>query len=215
MTSIQHVSFALITLLLMFWMAGCAPADDPETGFEYAPEEAAEEYGLSPVQQAFWDNVQEHCGNAYAGRVGDATPYYSAVAEAEQLRIHIRECSDSLTHISLHVDDNHSRNLMLTKTRTTLRLKHDHRYEDGTEEEISQYGGDAPAPGLETRQIFQADEHTESILPNRFDNFWFLHQMDDETFAYGVHWPKHGHSIRLEFDVSETVDAPPAPWGYE
>lgn len=202
-------------ILLLITITACTPAEDPETDFAYAPEEAAEEYSISPVQLEFWERLQAHCGNAYSGRVGDATPYYASVAEAEQLRIHIRECSDSLTHISLHVDDDNSRNLMLTKTVATLRLKHDHRYPDGREEEISQYGGDAPDPGLETRQIFEADEHTEDILPDRFDNFWFLDIMDEETLAYGVHWPKHGHSIRLEFDLSETIAAPPAPWGYE
>lgn len=213
--SIIYLTIALTGLFMISSFTGCEQGEEPETGFEYAPEEAAEEYGVSPVQQAFWERIQSHCGNAYSGQVGDYTPYYDSIAEAEELRIHIRECTDDLIHISLHVDDDHSRNLLLTKTVATLRLKHDHRYPDGREEEISQYGGDAPSPGLETRQIFQADEHTEDILPDRFDNFWFLDMMDEQTFAYGVHWPKQGHSIRLEFDLSETVDAPPAPWGYE
>lgn len=103
---------------------------------------------------------------------------------------------------------------MLTNMRGALRLKHDHRNQDGTEEVITQYGGDAPKPGLETRQIFQADNHTAHILPERADNFWFLDLMDENTLAYGVHWPKHGHSIRMEFDLSNPVDPPPAPWGY-
>ncbi len=171
--------------------------------------------GLSAEQLVFWENIQAHCGNAYEGKVGDATPFYGSIKEADRIRIHVRNCTDTLTHISLHVDDNHSRNLMLTKADGTLRLKHDHRYPDGTEEEITQYGGDAPKPGLETRQIFWADEHTESILPDRYDNFWFLDLMDEETLAYGVHWPEHGHSIRIELDITTPISAPPAPWGYE
>lgn len=168
---------------------------------------------LSPEQAQFWNSVQTHCGNAYSGRLADATPYYAF--DYESIKIHVRECTDSLTHISLHIDENHSRNLMLTKTNGTLRLKHDHRNPDGTEEEITQYGGDAPQSGLETRQIFWADEHTADILPPRHDNFWFLDIMDEETFAYGVHWPIRGHSIRIEFDSTTPVSPPPAPWGYE
>lgn len=204
----------IISTLLFFVLIACTGTEGPETDFAYAPEEAAEEMALAPEQLAFWSNVQQLCGNAYRGQLADATPYYHGSA-ADRIVIHVRNCTETLTHISLHMDDDHSRNLMLTKVSGTLRLKHDHRNEDGTEEQITQYGGDAPSPGLETRQIFWADEHTAEILPQRSDNFWFLDIMDEETFAYGVHWPKHGHSIRIEFDISETVEAPPTPWGYE
>lgn len=197
----------------MFSIA-CEEQDGLEAEFEYAPERAEETPGLSAEQVTFWNAIQEHCGNAYAGKVGDATAFYAATVDAEEIRIHVRNCTEDLTHISLHIDDNHSRNLLLTRETNTLRLKHDHRYPDGTEEEITQYGGDAPKPGLITRQIFEADDHTAEILPDRFDNFWFLDLMDEETLAYGVHWPKHGHSIRLEFDITQPIDPPPAPWGY-
>jgi hypothetical protein len=209
-STIQYLLLSVIVLLII---SACNEEETPDTPFEYAPEEAAALMELAPEQRTFWDNIQEHCGNAYQGILADATPYYEPF-EAGQIIIHVRDCTDTLTHISLHIDDDHSRNLLLTKVDGTLRLKHDHRYEDGTEEEITQYGGDAPAPGLETRQIFEADEHTTEILPDRFDNFWFIDIMDEETLAYGVHWPKHGHSIRLEFDISTPVDEPPAPWGY-
>lgn len=169
---------------------------------------------LPPHQIEFWNTLQQHCGNAYAGSLGDATPYYSGVAHAEAFTLHFFNCTDSLTHIALHVDENRSRNLMLTITGHTLRLKHDHRYPNGIEEEISQYGGEAPGTGLSHRQIFWADGFTARILPQRYDNFWFLDIMDKETLAYGVHWPKEGHSIRLEFDITSPIAAPPSPWGY-
>ncbi len=205
----------LSTILIISLLTACAAEETSDLEFEHAPPEPGEGIALAAEQLAFWNRIQQHCGNAYEGKVADATPFYAGTLEAETIKIHFRDCTDRLTHISLHIDDDHSRNLLLTKTATTLRLKHDHRYEDGSEEEITQYGGDAPSPGLETRQIFEADDHTEEILPERFDNFWFLDFMDDSTFAYGVHWPKHGNSIRIEFDITNTVDAPPAPWGYE
>ncbi len=208
----------LATLLIMVVAVACsdpenseAPSDGPDIGFEYAPEER----NYSQQQIAFWNSIQSHCGNAYEGRIADATPHYSNIADAERIAIHVRDCTEDLIHISLHVDDDHSRNLLLTRESGTLRLKHDHRNPDGSEEVITMYGGDAPKPGLETRQIFEADDHTAEILPDRFDNFWFLDMMDEETFAYGVHWPKHGHSIRIEFNLAERVEAPPVPWGYE
>ncbi len=170
---------------------------------------------LPPEQQVFWTRLERLCGQAFAGRVSDVTPYYASVAEAERLIMHVMDCSEDRLHIPLHVDDNRSRNWILTQVDGSLRLKHDHRYPDGHEEAISQYGGDAPVPGLPTRQIFPADEHTAEILPERSDNFWFIDFIDENTLQYGVHWPRKGHSIRLEFDLGSPVQTPPRPWGYE
>ncbi len=179
------------------------------------PNWSERETGLAPAQQAFWDRLQALCGQAFRGRISDVTPYYAGVAEAEQLLMHVLECSEDRIHIPLHVDENRSRNWILTRTDGTIRLKHDHRYPDGREEAISQYGGDAPTQGLPTRQIFPADSHTAEILPERDDNFWFLDFTDEHTLQYGVHWPRKGHSIRLEFDLATPVDPPARPWGYE
>jgi hypothetical protein len=169
---------------------------------------------LPAEQAAFWERMREHCGRAYAGRIADATPYYLNRLEGSALVIHFLECSDDRLHVPMHVDDNRSRNWILTRAGGTIRLKHDHRGRDGAEEEITQYGGDAPVPGLATRQTFPADAHTATILPDRFDNFWFMDFMDDDTFAYGVHWPKFGHSLRIVFDLTTPVEPPPVPWGF-
>ena len=202
----------LPAILLLF--AACSEPRQTDEVVDGTVEDAISGAELSDEQQVFWNNIQEHCGNVYEGELADATPFYQTF-DADLIRIHVRECTDELTHISLHIDDNHSRNLLITKTEGNLLLKHDHRNEDGTEEEITQYGGFAEQPGLENRQIFWADSHTADILPERFDNFWFLDIMDEQTLAYGVHWPIQGNSIRMEFDISEPVDAPPSPWGYE
>lgn len=169
----------------------------------------------TPEQEAFWARLQTHCGHAYAGSVSDVTDYYRAGLEGRALVVHVRQCTPERMHIALHENQDRSRNWILTRTAGTIRLKHDHRHEDGTEDTVSQYGGDAPVPGLPTRQIFRADAHTATILPLRSDNFWFLDFIDASTLEYGVHWPMMGHSVRLAFDVSKPIAAPPPPWGYE
>jgi hypothetical protein len=166
---------------------------------------------LKPEQQAFWDRMQGLCGQAFAGKVSDVTDYYRDAIVGKALVVHFADCSETRIHAPFHVDDNRSRNWILTIVDGTIRLKHDHRHPDGREEAISQYGGDAPRPGLPHRQIFPADEHTASILPERADNFWFLDFIDQDTLHYGVHWPRHGHSIRIQFDLSHPIEAPPAP----
>lgn len=202
----------LLPLLLSVACGGSPPSAGPgeavdraTTGVTAAP---------PPEQEAFWAALQAHCGRSYEGRVSDVTPYYRAGLEGRRLVIHFRECSADRMHIPLHVDGDRSRNWILTRVDGTIRLKHDHRHEDGSEDVVTQYGGDAPVPGLATRQIFPADAHTARILPERADNFWFLDLVDPETLQYGVHWPRLGHSVRLEFDLSRPVDTPPDPWGW-
>lgn len=198
---------SLVAGMLMF-VAACGQAD-PEKGLVAGPSGT-----LTPEQESFWATLQSHCGKAYAGSVDDVTEYYREGLEGKALVAHFRECSADRIHIALHENDDRSRNWILTKAGDTIRLKHDHRHEDGTEDKISQYGGDAPKPGLPNRQIFKADEHTAKILPLRADNFWFMHFVDANTFHYGVHWPTMGHSVRMAFDLSKPIAAPPAPWGY-
>jgi hypothetical protein len=200
-------------LLLALLLAGCRGDAAPAGGAaaDLAPGAASGQ--LAPEQEAFWARLQAHCGNAYRGEISDVTPYYRDGVAGDAV-MHFMECAEDRIHIPFHLGENRSRNWILTRVGDTIRLKHDHRHEDGTEEKISQYGGDAPVPGLPTRQIFPADDHTARILPHRADNFWFFDFIDEETIQYGVHWPKFGHSVRFSFDLSTPVDPPPRPWGY-
>jgi len=199
------VQNALVSAALFMLLAIAGPG----------PVQAEPRQELAPEQEAFWERFREHCGKAYPGKVSDVTAYYEDAIVGRDLLMHVMTCEEDRIHIPFHVDDDRSRNWILTRTDGTIRLKHDHRNPDGSEEKITQYGGDAPVPGLETRQIFPADEHTAEILPRRSDNFWFFHFVDESTLHYGVHWPEQGHSIRVEFDLDDPREPPPAPWGYE
>jgi hypothetical protein len=203
-----------LAVCLLLLLPACGTEAPPTLAGDDERATRARTEGSAAEQDAFWRALETHCGNAYRGRVDDATSYYESAREGAAV-MHFMECSEDRIHIPFHLGDNRSRNWILTRVDGTIRLKHDHRNPDGTEEEISQYGGDAPVPGLATRQIFPADEHTARILPERADNFWFFDLVDEETLHYGVHWPKHGHSVRFEFDLSTPVEAPPRPWGWD
>ncbi len=221
-----HSWRSILPLLLILAVAACGSEDGvPDDSSPPAPALSTDAAGpegvgapegpIPPEQDAFWARWLPHCGKAYSGAISDVTPYYRDGVVGREMVMHVLECGEGRIHAAFHIDDNRSRNWILTRVGGTIRLKHDHRHEDGTEEEITQYGGDAPVPGLPHRQIFPADAHTAGILPDRADNFWFFDFLDDETLQYGVHWPRFGHSIRIEFDLSTEVPVPPLPWGYE
>jgi hypothetical protein len=209
MTTPRKCAQALAVSALLA-LSACVADAEPETEAQARDAVAAT---AVPEQDAFWATLTALCGNAYAGRISDATPYYRGSLAGDAV-MHVMDCSEDRIHIPFHLGDNRSRNWILTRVGGTIRLKHDHRHEDGTEDTVTQYGGDAPVPGLATRQIFPADAHTASILPDRRDNFWFLDFVNDTTLQYGVHWPRLGHSVRFEFDLSRPVEPPPRPWGY-
>jgi hypothetical protein len=220
--SLRSVPFLL---LLALFLGGCDAPDAPpardaagEPGGGAALEAAHADEGdraLAPEQQAFWATLTALCGQAFEGELRDATAHYAPGVEGREARIHVMDCQEDRIHVPFHLDDDRSRNWILTRERGTLHLSHDHRNADGSEEEISRYGGPAPVPGLATRQIFQADGHTARILPDRADNFWFLDFVEPGALEYGVHWPRYGHSIRFRFDLTRPIAPLPRPWGYE
>ena len=102
---------------------------------------------------------------------------------------------------------------MLTRTESGIRLKHDHRHADGTEDQITQYGGDAPAPGDPGRQEFRADSLTAALIPAAATNVWTIEVAAGTKFVYALRREGTDRRFRIEFDLSRPIPTPPAPWG--
>jgi hypothetical protein len=99
-----------------------------------------------------------------------------------------------------------------------IRLKHDHRHPDGTEEVSTQYGGDTVDQGSETRQEFPADQHSRDLFeatdhPDGVQNVWIMEIHPGDRFVYNL--TRFNRDFAAEFDLSNPVDAPPPPWAIE
>ena len=111
---------------------------------------------------AFFAGLSALCGKAYAGRVVVDTPTPAKDPFAgKPLVMHVRECSADVIRIPFHVGDDRSRTWVVTRTASALRLKHDHRHQDGSEDAVTQYGGDSVDAGTAQRQAFPADAAVE------------------------------------------------------
>ena len=128
--------------------------------------------------------------------------------------MHVRACGENEIRIPFHVGTNRSRTWIVTRSAGGLRLKHDHRHEDGSEDKITQYGGDTAAPGTAVRQDFPADAHTAALIPAAKTNIWTLVVEPGRIFAYGLRREAENRRFRVEFDLTRPVPAPPAPWGH-
>lgn len=182
-------------------LAACASAPAPDVT-------------LAP-QDEFFARLTALCGQAFAGHVATTDP-----ADAEMARrplvMHVRECSDREIRIPFHVGEDRSRTWVITRTDSGLRLKHDHRHEDGTEDVLSQYGGDTATEGSAERQEFPADAFSRALfvengIPQSVDNVWAVEVRPYGTFAYELSRPSR--HFRVEFDLRRPLEPPPPPWG--
>ena len=84
--------------------------------------------------------------------------------EGKTLVMHVRECTPGEIRVPFHVGEDRSRTWVITRTDDGLRLKHDHRHEDGSPDVLTLYGGDTTTPGTATRQEFPADAESKALF---------------------------------------------------
>lgn len=168
--------------------------------------------GAADPPDPFWTALRALCGKAFEGRVVEGTEPSDEAFRKERLVMHVRTCDPAEVRIPFHAGANRSRTWVITPTTTGLRLKHDHRHEDGSEDRITQYGGETRAADAPLRREFFADAHTAALIPAAAENVWTLALEPGRTFAYALRRERQGRRFRVEFDLSREVPPPPAPW---
>lgn len=204
-----------LPLLAALALTGCASAPD-------AP-------ALPASQEAFWSALQSHCGNAYRGQLASSDSR-DADFRGRGMIAHWAECSETRTAIAFHVAAadgsgwDRSRTWLVTRTADGLRLKHDHRHEDGTEDAVTQYGGDTLSAGTARVQDFPVDAYSIAMFEREgldvsVTNVWRV-EVDPAGTAnarYVYQLTRRNDPTRLfrvEFDASDPVEAPPPAWGW-
>lgn len=163
-------------------------------------------------QAAFWSQLGALCGKAFGGHVAESVPP-DTVMSRQTLVMHVRECGADTIRIPFHVGENRSRTWVITRTATGLRLKHDHRHEDGAPDSVTQYGGDTRDAGQPDRQEFHADSLTAALIPAARTNIWTVELQPGRLFVYALRREGTDRRFRAEFDLGTAVEIPPAPWG--
>ena len=211
---------------LLFVAAGCAtPSTTPAAGEAAMPDVADEPDTAERIAAVFVEDLRELCGRAFAGRVVVDTPSPAAPPApspfaGKPLVMHVRECAADAVRVPFHVGDDRSRTWVLTRIGDGLRLKHDHRHEDGSADKVTLYGGDLGdarfLDGGGVRVEFPVDaESVASFNANGLTaslrNTWAM-ELQNRRFVYELSRPD-GRLFRVEFDLTAPVAAPPPPWG--
>jgi hypothetical protein len=182
-------------------LAACSPA--PTTPPTASP------------QDAFFTSLSVLCGRSYEGRLV-TTDERDADMAGQQLVMHVRDCSADEIRIPFNVGEDRSRTWVITRTETGLRLKHDHRHEDGSEDVLTQYGGDTVTEGTAERQEFPADTFSKELfvanaIPDSANNVWAVEVHPGQSYAYELR--RANRNFRVEFDLTQEVNTPAPSWG--
>src|SRR5687767_11779841 len=97
-------------------------------------------------QDQFFAALSSHCGQSLHGRLVTNDSQDAEMA-GKPMIARFAGCTADEVRINFAVGDDTSRNWVITRTPGGLRLKHIHLHKDGTEDELSRYGGDTAAPG--------------------------------------------------------------------
>jgi hypothetical protein len=168
---------------------------------------------MSSVQvlpaEAFFQSLQTLCGQRFEGRIvaDEPPPAADDPFTGKRLLMFVQHCSDTEIRIPFSVGEDRSRTWIVTRIPEGLRLKHDHRHEDGTPDEITLYGGDTQQPGTVTRQSFPADQETLSLFKEKglqpsLSNVWSLELVEGRFFVYELARPE-GRLFRVRFDLTD------------
>jgi hypothetical protein len=174
--------------------------------------------GAALPADSFMARIAEHCGKAYEGRIAVSEPPADDDPFAGQtLVMHVRDCSENELKIPFHVGENRSRTWILTRTYDGIRLKHDHRHEDGSEDDVTMYGGETARRGTELRQEFPVDRQSIRLferegLTASLNNVWAMEIEPGERFVYELARPGTERLFRVEFDLTTPVAEPPPVW---
>ena len=170
---------------------------------------------FNPVQN-FKDNVRVFCGQAFAGKI-ISTDAADDEWRAQDIKMHVRDCSGDEIKIALHVGENRSRTWILREEDGVFALRHDHRHKDGSADALTFYGGHLGAL-TDTRAEFPADQSTKDLFDRENisvsnANTWAMEaRPEDGIFMYEMRRPNR--DFRIEFDTASPIPLPPTPWGW-
>ncbi|MEM6475550.1 MAG: hypothetical protein AAF687_05230 [Pseudomonadota bacterium] len=202
--------------------------------------ETAVEAPAPDPQDAFWNALSSHCGKAFAGRLVSEDEADADFVGAPMV-MHVRECSDTSIAVPFHVELanedgerewDRSRTWLITRNAAGgLRLKHDHRHKDGTSDKVTMYGGDTASDGTARAQDFPVDAESVALfeaegLDASVTNVWTVEidaadaDTDNPRYVYQLKRTVEGGApedrlFRVEFDLTQEVEAPPAAWGQD
>lgn len=179
-----------VCLLVAILISGCGKSETP-----------SETETKQENQTAFFDQLAQLCNETLNGEtVFPTDPRHEM--HGSDLQMHVKECGEDEIQIPFYVDGDSSRTWILRKTDDGLQLKHDHRHDNGTAYEETNYGGYANGEGDENHQFFEADSFTVELIPEASTNVWMM-EIDQENNKFIYYLEREDSPrYRAEFSIN-------------
>jgi hypothetical protein len=162
--------------------------------------------------KVFWNELKALQGKTFEGQLVNA-PANDDFA-GKKLVMHVLYSDDDTILIPFNVGDNLSRTWIFTYLNGKIKLKHDHRLENGENDEITMYGGISSNEGMPGMQVFPADQETLEMIPGAFSNIWWV-TLDSTTFTYNLRRIGTDRLFSVAFDLTKEIEKPAQSWGWE
>lgn len=158
-------------------------------------------------RDGFFQRMSTLCGKSFSGKMIAGNESDASFAAAD-LQAHVRECSSKEIRIAFDVGGDRSRTWIITRTDNGLRLKHRHMLKDGTEDPVSQYGGDTSSAGMPARQEFPVDAFSKAMFTKEGrsvsnNNVWAFEVEPGQSLVYELARP--GRLFRVSFDLGKPI----------
>lgn len=162
-----------------------------------------------PLLQA----LQPYCQQAFAGQLisNDAA---DADMQHQPLVVHVQYCRGNEMRLAFHVGTDASRTWVLRQLPAGLQLKHEHRHQDGSDDELTRYGG---VTGVSSTlpAVFPADAYTQLMFSAlgrhaAMQNSWSF-DWQAQQLTYSLRRPARYFAVR--FDFTKPVSLPAPAWG--
>ena len=190
----KKLSMLLVAFALIF--ASCG---GPQTTEETV------ELPLPEAEMGFWNNLKSLCGMSFAGEQTYMLEGRPSWAEFD-FKMHVTLCEEDRIHIPFHLSEDHSRTWMFLIEDGRLRFRHDHRYPDGTPEELTMYGGYSDGTGTPFVQYFPADDYTIELLQDTLGRKWAI-VLDEALTTMKYQLSYHGEVVfEGAFDIANPIE---------
>lgn len=124
----------------------------------------------------------------------------------KELSFTVQQSKRSELRMPFHVGENKTRTWILKKTGNGIQLKHDHRHSDGSQDSITNYGGDSdPAAGTALIQYFPADSFTAGLIPSAAKNRWIMEFSPDKKRLYYILERNNSLRFKAEFYITTNM----------
>lgn len=162
--------------------------------------------------RVFFDKLKSICGKSFAGKLPEGMRHDDF--SGKELVMEVKGCETDRLIVPFYVGDDRSRNWIITYKDGKLELKHDHRLPNGDSDPVTMYGGTSTNGGFSNMQFFPADQETADLIDYASTNVWWI-TLTDSKFTYNLRRIGSDRYISVEFDLTQEIPTPEAPWGWD